>query len=651
MKTPGILALLLMALAFLPPGCGGRGGGKITLCVSPAGNDGNPGTPEKPFRTLERARDEIRRRKHTATLPEGSVTVFLRGGEYIRDATFELGPEDSGEETAPVVYAAYPNEKPVVTGGIRITGWEPLTQNARIFIASVKKGWLFHFLYVNGTPQRLSRLYNTDEWYRWPKPVKVGPVGEKGQLLVFRQGELDGLEGMDGQIEMNLMPVNFWNTLSVLRDIDPARSTATRQSRNPTTFWRDSFPEGNYNLLNSIRFIDEPGEWAVDSARGKVYLFPASGTIQPNDEVIAPALYRLVRVRGEEEGKGLVHHIQFRGIEFRYTDRMPEDVWPESWIKRQAELPDAMIRVENAEHLVIADCSFQWSGSYAVDLEEYAQNIMVLHNEMGYAGCGGVLLQGYGPGRKDVNRNNTVAHNLIHHTGTGGYLHSAAVTVYQSGSNDISWNIIDHVPYVGVQICGANWDAFNADPRSNNVDSLDPGGVDSYGKAKAQYRTRWQELPNGRASRFTRENFKPYLHSTANTVHHNVIFDYLEVMSDGAPLYSWSTGMGNLYYNNVMKRRRTSIEGQKWVFAIYLDDNVDGAVVAGNIVWAQTHPGVIFLNKGQNLWSGNRQRFPGKPEGFDELLEDIVRRGMGTGGWPGELPEEITHLITIGNQH
>jgi hypothetical protein len=636
-----ILSVLLAALVL--SGCGGKG----ALYVSSAGDDGNPGTLGRPFRTLERAREEIRTVKRRGGLPEGGVTVFLREGRHVREEPFLLRPEDSGEEASPVVYAAYPNEKPVVTGGRRITGWKPLEDargmradlKGRLYVASIKKGWNFHFLYVNGEPQRLSRLYNTDEWFKWPKPVRVGRVGEGGQKLTFRKGELKDLDG----VEINLLPVNFWNTISVLRGIDEESSTAWRQSRNPTTFWPDSFLEGNYNLLNAVRFIDEVGEWAVDSAEGKVYLLPAAGTLGPDDEVIAPVPYRLIQVEGDEEGGRLVRHIQFRGIEFRYTDRMPEDVWPEEWIKRQAELPDAMIVARDAEHLVISGCTFLWSGSYAVDLEKYAQNIAILRNEMGYAGCGGVLLQGYGPGLKDVNRNNTIAQNHIHHTGTGGYLHSAAVTLYQAGSNDISYNIINHVPYVGVQICGANWDAYNGDPGSNNVDPDDPGGVDAYGKARAQYRTRWEDLPKG--VRFTRENFKPYLHSTGNKVHHNIIFDYLEVLSDGAPLYSWSTGMGNLYYNNIMKRRPTSIAGQKWVFAIYLDDNVDGAVVQGNIVWAQTHPGVVFLNKGENLWSANVQSFPGKPGGFDSLLTEIVRGGMKRGGWPGALPPEVEEVM------
>jgi hypothetical protein len=653
------LAGVVLGTGLFLTGCSSPGGERKALYVSPSGNDGNPGTLERPFATLERARDEIRSVKRTGKLPDGGLTVFLREGKHFREETFNLRPEDSGEDRAPVIYAAYPGERPVLLGGKSIVGWKPVTGEVkgmkenvkgRIFAAPVRKGWKFHFLYLNGEPQRLARLYNTDEWYQWPKPLHMGPVGEGGQKLVFREGELIDLGGMDGQIEINLLPVNFWNTLSVLRGIDPALSTAYRHSKNPTTFWRDSVLEGNYNLQNAVRFIDEPGEWAVDSTHGTVYLFPAAGTIRPEDEIIAPVLYRLIHIQGGQDGNRLVHHIQIRGLAFRYTDRMPEDVWPEEWIKRQAELPDAMISVEDAEHILIRDCTFLWSGSYAVDLEKYAQKIEVLHNEMGHMGCGGVLLQGYGPGLKDVNRNNTIAHNSIHHTGMGGYLHSAAVTVYQAGSNDISFNIINHVPYVGVQICGANWDAFNGDPRSNNVDPDDPGGVDAYGKARAQYQTRWQDLPKGRASRFTRETFKPYLHSTNNKVHHNIIFDYLEVLSDGAPLYAWSTGMGSLYYDNIMKRRATSIEGQKWVFAIYMDDGVDGAVLTGNIVWAQTHPGVVFYNKGQNMWSGNVQSFPKKPNGFDSLLSAIVREGNRSGGWPGILPEEIQLVMKNTNE-
>lgn len=61
--------------------------------VSPAGDDGNPGTKDKPFATLQRARDEIRRFKS----PEGA-TVLLRGGLYSMPQGIVFEKQDSGTE-------------------------------------------------------------------------------------------------------------------------------------------------------------------------------------------------------------------------------------------------------------------------------------------------------------------------------------------------------------------------------------------------------------------------------------------------------------------------------------------------------------------------------------------------------------------------
>jgi parallel beta-helix repeat protein len=69
--------------------------------VSPTGHDGNPGTLPAPWRTLQKAAD---------TVPVGS-TVYLRGGTF--------GPfimRRSGTASAPITFAAYGSEKPIVDG-------------------------------------------------------------------------------------------------------------------------------------------------------------------------------------------------------------------------------------------------------------------------------------------------------------------------------------------------------------------------------------------------------------------------------------------------------------------------------------------------------------------------------------------------------
>ena len=58
-------------------------------CVAPDGNDTNAGTIEKPFATLEKARDAIRQSK-ARVLGPGRITVYLRHGKYFRTQPFTL---------------------------------------------------------------------------------------------------------------------------------------------------------------------------------------------------------------------------------------------------------------------------------------------------------------------------------------------------------------------------------------------------------------------------------------------------------------------------------------------------------------------------------------------------------------------------------
>ncbi len=99
--------------------------------TAPGGDDGNPGTRTRPFRTLERARDAVRALKKQGPLPRGGVAVVLRGGIYRRETrSFALGAEDSGTPEAPVIYMAAPGERPILRGGQVIRNFVPLKDPA-----------------------------------------------------------------------------------------------------------------------------------------------------------------------------------------------------------------------------------------------------------------------------------------------------------------------------------------------------------------------------------------------------------------------------------------------------------------------------------------------------------------------------------------
>ena len=311
--------------------------------IAPGGDDSQAGTKDKPFATLEHARDAARR--------SVGATVYLRGGTYLLDKSLILTPEDSG-----VTFQAYPGETPILSGGRAISGWRPMAGSASIWCASIPKGWRFHYLFVNGKRAQRSRLINNDHWRQWPKDHQPGSPAKEGQLVTFtkNQAALAGLPS-NGDVEMVCIMAQYGVMGNgVLTDINPAAGTARwnsaqinlRGSRTPT--------ERGYNLENALKFIDEPGEWAVDSASGMVYYWPRVGEDLTKAEVIAPRLYELIRLQGVEETGPWVRNVTLRGLTLMYTDRLAENEWPHGWLKRMWENVDATLYVQGAQ-----DCVFE----------------------------------------------------------------------------------------------------------------------------------------------------------------------------------------------------------------------------------------------------------------------------------------------------
>ena len=81
--------------------------------IGTKGNDDNPGTEEKPFKTISKSRDVIRSLKNTTGLPDGGVVVTVIPGDYeFLDSPLEFTSEDSGTEKSPILYGFntfYPN--------------------------------------------------------------------------------------------------------------------------------------------------------------------------------------------------------------------------------------------------------------------------------------------------------------------------------------------------------------------------------------------------------------------------------------------------------------------------------------------------------------------------------------------------------------
>ena len=64
------------------------------------GNDVNPGTEDKPFKTITKARDTIRSIKSKSGLPGGGIEVNIHPADY---GPLELTNEDSGSEACNIM--------------------------------------------------------------------------------------------------------------------------------------------------------------------------------------------------------------------------------------------------------------------------------------------------------------------------------------------------------------------------------------------------------------------------------------------------------------------------------------------------------------------------------------------------------------------
>ncbi len=82
------------------------------------------GTAERPFRSLERARDAVRALKAKEPLPNGGVLISVHGSRYTVNSTLSLSQQDSGTVASPIVYRVVSGEKPMFRGGVRLKAWQ-----------------------------------------------------------------------------------------------------------------------------------------------------------------------------------------------------------------------------------------------------------------------------------------------------------------------------------------------------------------------------------------------------------------------------------------------------------------------------------------------------------------------------------------------
>lgn len=320
---------------------------KADLYVSAEGNDNWTGTlsapnaarTDGPFRTIERAKQAVRQLKQQLYLPKlspienlaaagvipyiGSPHPFGKGRDilvYIREGVYPLSeplvfsPEDGGERVETnlptgaveyrklrdhyVTYAAYPGEKPVITGAVPVKDWK---KKGKVWTASLNADTAAMLL-VDGENQTLARIPNTG--YYTPSLVSATP-----DELHFHKGELKDWKDKAGN--RLVMLLRWFTGVNSIAKINEKTGVATLQKpENGLTI-----VPPRYYVENIKSLLDTAGEWYFDKHQKEISYIPETATANPNQSYTGVAvLPNLITVRGSVQMP--VRNLRFYGLTF-----------------------------------------------------------------------------------------------------------------------------------------------------------------------------------------------------------------------------------------------------------------------------------------------------------------------------------------------
>jgi parallel beta-helix repeat protein len=522
----------------------------VNFFVAQNGNDANPGTQDKPFASINKARIAVRESKHV----DKDIVVYIRGGRYYLDKPIVFDEFDSAKEGLKITYRAYPGEKPVVVGGKPLNKWEKVSDGVYKTSIDLKDENFFH-IFENG--KRAFEARYPDKGYLLGTEKEV-----KNKALDFsvKTEDLDSNFTFTKRSRIYLWPGNDWFSAFVpISSVDLNHGIIRLKDTLHLTDINKRSPR-RYYLTGIKEAFNCPGEFYYDKENKELFYRPISENID-SSEIVLPLVSSIIRLKGKNAP---VRNIVFEGIEFtisRFGDFFCEtkngthgsNGWNEPANK------EGLVYFENADSCRLENCSINNAGYNGISMVWKAKDNVIKNCEVKNCGFHAVLLSGYRAefgSKADYNKRNTITNNHLHHCGelVG---HSAGVFIWASGHNEITHNEIHDMPRYGICVKGQRW-----------------AGV--FG-AKSPIKIKTGEQVNA-------ENKWDFIHSRENFIAYNDIYKVSKDSEDNGMISFWGCGKGNVVYNNMLHDINNRIV-QGGTIAVYLDDAADYIRVENNIIF------------------------------------------------------------------
>ncbi|TSJ37249.1 PDZ domain-containing protein [Mucilaginibacter corticis] len=462
------------------------------IYVSPHGNDHNPGTKAKPFLTIKRAQQQVRKIK-------SATTVYLRAGIYYLNEPVEFSSRDSREKNATVTYQPYQREKVIISGAISLKlQWHDYKDGIKQ--AHVSQDIVFDELFVNGRLQHMARYPNYD-----PAIAHYGGFAADA-ISTERVNKWHDPSG--GYV--HALHESEWGGFSYLiKGKDDKGNLSLEggyQNNRPAAMHR----EFRY-VENIFEELDTIGEWYYNKATHTLYFYPPKNINLNKATIEVPQLETLFEFKGTEQLP--VKNIILEGLEFTQTLRTfmktNEPLLRSDWmIYRRGALT-----MEGAEHCSVKNCFFNAVGGNAIVCSDYNRHNEISGCHIADIGSSAVVFVGdpkavrsalfrYGqfndpnaidqtPGPKTSNypADCLVYNNLIENIGCVEK-QVAGVEISMAMNITISHNTIDKTPRAGINVSEGTWgghiieynDVFNT-----VLETGDHGSFNSWGRDRFWY--------------------------------------------------------------------------------------------------------------------------------------------------------------------
>lgn len=514
------------------------------IYVSVAGTESGDGSKEKPFKTINAAKEWVRANSDNM---QGDIVVNVLPGTYFQNETLFFDSADSGKNGYNVIYKGAGNNKTVISGGEKITGFKKSEYDG-IWVADAPDFDYILQLRVNGKRRfvaktakqingvKKSEKYDNEEWYlEHPNDEKDNHYNYYNPDTPYRY---DGfyvskydLGIYENQEDMLLKcDKDWWTTTVPIKKIeqDPDMSDQLRITLDPyynrAVKNAETTPKREVTIMNAFELLDEPGEFYFNKKTKKVYYMPEKGENMNTAEVYAPKIEMLFYINGEDVDKK-VENLTFEGFTFsdtRWNFNKPAYLGQATEVQSTGSCfaPRAVL-IEFADNVNFEGNCFNNIGGGAIDYRNACTNCRIVGNVFYDIGENGVVVGSHNHGDFSLGSYNSPTITDNSQLSSDG-ISDPVPEKYADYPVDLMSLVttkIDASVYTVdmVQKNGYNWSALNYPgyPHTDNNDLVHYSTIHQtwFDKDKIEYKGYWQDaysVTQGKSPWVSFEFVKPY---------------------------------------------------------------------------------------------------------------------------------------------